>query len=345
MIAKFWKDNEHLAETEWKALNPYHNMWAAPPKLVNVQDSKFLGGGVDLQTQIWESSRKVMEEWTGMHLAPCSMWGVRIYYNDSILAPHVDRNPLVTSAIINVAQDVDEDWPLEVWGHDGKPYNISMKPGDMVLYESHSILHGTSFILYQILDSSLSQTSSNVHTFNTLTGRPFPMRGRFYANIFVHFEPIGALSYDPNTPLADIIMDQEGQDAMTLGLPPYLIPGSDWEVEWHKANPRGWELLHSDVHLAARKADFKVLKNVAIQNPTALHEPDDNGWHPLHEAARSGHHDVVKFLLEAGADVNELTNHGQGQSPLALAKQHHGDDHPLVEFLVNYGALELGPDL
>ena len=142
LIAKFWNDNEHLAEAEWKSLNSYHNMWAAPPKLVNVQDSKFLGGGVDLQTQIWESSRKVMEEWTGQHLAPCSMWGVRIYFNDSILAPHVDRNPLVTSAIINVAQDVDEDWPLEVWGHDGKPYNISMKPGDMVLYESHSILHG-----------------------------------------------------------------------------------------------------------------------------------------------------------------------------------------------------------
>jgi hypothetical protein len=31
-----------------------------------------------------------------------------------------DRLPLVSSAIINVAQDVDEPWPLEVYGHDGK---------------------------------------------------------------------------------------------------------------------------------------------------------------------------------------------------------------------------------
>lgn len=36
-----------------------------------------------------------------------------------------------------------------------------MKPGDLVLYESHSIIHG----------------------------RPFPLKGRFFANIFIHFEP------------------------------------------------------------------------------------------------------------------------------------------------------------
>jgi hypothetical protein len=32
--------------------------------------------------------------------------------------------------------------PLEVIGHDGKAANITMVPGDLVLYESHSILHG-----------------------------------------------------------------------------------------------------------------------------------------------------------------------------------------------------------
>jgi hypothetical protein len=53
-----------------------------------------------------------------------------------------DRLPLVSSAIINVAQDVDEPWPLEVIGHDGKAYNVTMEPGDLVLYESHSVIHG-----------------------------------------------------------------------------------------------------------------------------------------------------------------------------------------------------------
>ena len=28
---------------------------------------------------------------------------------------------------------VDEPWPLEVYGHDGKAVNVTMEPGDMVL--------------------------------------------------------------------------------------------------------------------------------------------------------------------------------------------------------------------
>jgi hypothetical protein len=60
------------------------------------------------------------------------------------LVERTDRLPLVSSAIINVAQDVDEPWPLEVIGHDGKAYNVTMLPGDLVLYESHSIIHGAS---------------------------------------------------------------------------------------------------------------------------------------------------------------------------------------------------------
>ena len=69
----------------------------------------------------------------------------------------VDRLPLVTSAIIQVAQDLDDPWPIEVYDHNGKAYNVTMEPGDMVLYESHTVLHG----------------------------RPFPLRGRKYVRICV----------------------------------------------------------------------------------------------------------------------------------------------------------------
>jgi len=317
LIAEFWEKNKHSPATEWKGPNTYHNIWEAPSEVVDVQDSNIPGGGASLRSKIWESSRAVLEEWTGQHLAPCSMWGIRIYYNNSILTPHVDRNPLVTSAIINVAQDVDEDWPLEVWGHDGKPYNISMKPGDMVLYESHSILHG----------------------------RPFPMRGKFYANIFVHFEPIGALAFAPDTNLTDVVIDEESQNAIAQGLPPYVIPENEWAVDWRKNNPRGWQLLHSDMHTAAETGDWKTLRDIAIPNPNALHKPDDNGWHPIHFAIRAGRSEIVKFILDAGADVNELTNHGDGYSPLKLAKKYLPEDHHIIGLLQSFGALELGPEL
>ena len=114
----------------------------------------------------------------------------------------VDRFPLVTSAIINVDQDVDEPWPLEVYGHDGMATNVTMEPGDMVLYESHSVVHG----------------------------RPFPLNGKFYANVFVHFEPIGPL--DPNGP--------DNYDPVE-DLPPYLVPGSRWAATWRHSHPNGYK--------------------------------------------------------------------------------------------------------
>lgn len=60
----------------------------------------------------------------------------------AVLNPHVDRLPLVSSCIINVAQDVDEDWPLEVYDRHDRAVNVTMKPGDIVLYESGSLVHG-----------------------------------------------------------------------------------------------------------------------------------------------------------------------------------------------------------
>lgn len=66
----------------------------------------------------------------------------------------VDRLPLVSSCIINVDQDVDEPWPIEVYDHNGKAYNVTMEPGDIVLYESSTVLHG----------------------------RPFPLKGRYFVS-------------------------------------------------------------------------------------------------------------------------------------------------------------------
>jgi prolyl 4-hydroxylase len=154
ILKDFWDTNRNKNQTEWKSLNTYHNLWDSPSAIVDIQQPSF-GGGPHVTTQVWESARQTLEEWTGMHLSPCSIWGIRIYKNNSILTTHVDRNPLVTSAIINVDQDVDEPWPLEVWGHDGKPYNVTMEPGDMVLYESHSVLHGKTLSSQAFAQSSV----------------------------------------------------------------------------------------------------------------------------------------------------------------------------------------------
>jgi prolyl 4-hydroxylase len=53
-------------------------------------------------------STQTLSEWTDQELTQCSLYGIRIYKEGAILAPHVDRLPLVSSAIINVASDTLE---------------------------------------------------------------------------------------------------------------------------------------------------------------------------------------------------------------------------------------------
>jgi len=131
-------------------------------------------------------------------LKESSLYGIRVYKENSILATHVDRMPLISSCIINVAQDVEEDWPIEVIGHDGKAHNITMEPGDMVLYESHSVLHG----------------------------RPFALKGKFYANVFIHFEPL--------EPYAE---QQQGTTGHPDDLPLYIQEGSVEAKYWREDHP------------------------------------------------------------------------------------------------------------
>jgi prolyl 4-hydroxylase len=128
--------------------------------MVSVEDSNLRGGGIGLKQKIWDAAKGSIEEWTGMEQEPSSMYGIRVYTDGAVLSPHVDRLPLVSSCIINVAQDVEEDWVLEVYDRNNRAVNVTMEPGDMVLYESGSLIHG----------------------------RPFPMKGNYYANVFIHFQ-------------------------------------------------------------------------------------------------------------------------------------------------------------
>jgi prolyl 4-hydroxylase len=59
--------------------------------MVNVENSKLRGGGSHMKNKIWEAARPTIEAWTGMKLQPSSLYGIRVYTEGAILAPHVDR--------------------------------------------------------------------------------------------------------------------------------------------------------------------------------------------------------------------------------------------------------------
>ncbi|KAL7562109.1 hypothetical protein ACA910_019854 [Epithemia clementina (nom. ined.)] len=160
---KYGMDIKNWRREQWETGSIYTNAaWSSPTELVDV--NRFLTLAQIRQVE-WDV-KQVLEGWSGVSLVPTSTYGIRIYTRDSILAPHVDRLPLVLSAILHVAHDNapnKEAWPLQVIGHNGVAVNLTLQPGEMILYESHSVIHG----------------------------RPYPLQGDYYANLFVHFEPVG----------------------------------------------------------------------------------------------------------------------------------------------------------
>jgi prolyl 4-hydroxylase len=136
ILSNFFMTNKDNAVPEaWPRGNTYVNHWTSPTEMVSLEDGRLRGSGATIKRQIWNAAKPILEEWTGKQLKETSLYGIRIYRDGAILATHCDRLPLVSSAIINVAQDVNEPWPIEVYDHSGKAHNVSMEPGDMVLYE------------------------------------------------------------------------------------------------------------------------------------------------------------------------------------------------------------------
>lgn len=353
LIQDYWEANKDKQVPEaWPAGNIYLNHWEAPSMMVSVDDTRLRGNGYGFKKQVWDAAHDTISEWTGgQDITEVSMYGVRVYTNNSVLVPHVDRLPLVASAMVNVAQDLEEPWPMEIYDHDGQAHNITLEPGEMLLFESHSVIHG----------------------------RPFPMKGKFYAMLFVHFEPTG------KTPLKERVgVDEQYRQAVQDGvggqsssdqsqlLPPYIQRFSPEEQHWMRENPDGWWQAPASAPVSDRDGDKEEVKPKAQQPKGhqaardgdlvywidalngAKHDEDyryklvnrrdAHGWQPIHEGAINGKRAVVDVLLKNGADINARTNGGRGGTPLFWAEKKLGFNHPIVHHLVSRGALSIPPD-
>ena len=167
----------------------------------------------------------------------------------------------------------------------------------MVLYESHSVVHG----------------------------RPFPLKGRYFANVFIHFQPVLGADFG--------------------SMPSYIIPGSPEAKKWERENRNSDDLSVSTsvAHRAAQGGDLETLKDALDKDKALALAKDSNGWEPIHEASRGGHQEAVQVLLAAGADVNARTNFGDGGTPLYLAQEEGHSE--LADWLESLGAISIGPEL
>lgn len=104
-------------------------------------------------------------------IKPCMMYGIRSYLNGAKLAMHVDKvETHHISSIIMVDKDLGgkKDWPLNIIDHKGKPHEVYLEPGEMVLYESATCEHGREEIF----------------------------KGNYFRNFFVHYS-LADYKYEP----------------------------------------------------------------------------------------------------------------------------------------------------
>ena len=93
-------------------------------------------------------------------------------------------------------------------------------------------------------------------------------------------------------------------------------------------------LHHSFMHDLAREGDL-LSAEIVFDVGGAIDLPNDEGRRPLHEAAFFGHIDMVRFLIEHGADIHAPI-HPFGHTALYLAVQQ--SHYEIVQFLIKSGA-------
>jgi hypothetical protein len=103
-----------------------------------------------------------LEEWTGIKLVPTVQYGFRNYNRGTTLNIHRDTEDThIIGVIINVDQQVDKPWALNMEDNYNHKHEILLQPQCMVFYESRNLLHG----------------------------RVSPLEGDRYVNLFLHFKP------------------------------------------------------------------------------------------------------------------------------------------------------------
>lgn len=121
----------------------------------------------ELRDKIHDALKPMLEEWCGEELEKTYVYGIRTYKDKAILKPHRDRlETHIISAIFNVDQEVNQDWPLVIEDNFYREHHVILKPGDLVFYEGARLTHG----------------------------RPIPFNGKSFSNVFCHFKP---KSYQP----------------------------------------------------------------------------------------------------------------------------------------------------
>ena len=88
------------------------------------------------------------------------------------------------------------------------------------------------------------------------------------------------------------------------------------------------------IHDAAASGDLDAVKKIVELDPQSVNEDDKYDWRPIFHAGLRRHYDVVKYLIDRGADLaahDGYALHYAGEVP---------DNKEVVALLVAYGGLD-----
>ena len=88
------------------------------------------------------------------------------------------------------------------------------------------------------------------------------------------------------------------------------------------------------IHDAAANGDLDLVKKIVEQDPLLVNQDDQYEWRPIFHAGLRRHYDVVKYLIDSGADLaahDGYVIHYAGEVP---------DNKDVVSLLVAYGGLD-----
>ena len=85
---------------------------------------------------------------------------------------------------------------------------------------------------------------------------------------------------------------------------------------------------------AAKHGDLQMVKTILAADPSKLNAVDANKYTPLHWASMRAHWDIVRYLIENGADLNVVGGDGGTQINWAV----HHDNLDIIQLMVEKGA-------
>jgi hypothetical protein len=191
LIERHWSRSKgNWKEESWPAGDTTLNHWDSPTFRVALEGSRLYRDTEKLRTAIVETAQERLEAWTGekprLTSGPNS---IRVYSSGAIVSPPANQfSQVFASAIINVAQDVKEPWPLVIVSPDGVARQITLLPGKMALIESSS----------------------------TIQGFPYALQGKFMANKMVYFELVSPMDSDMVTVEDEIHIAAQNGDPVRL---------------------------------------------------------------------------------------------------------------------------------